>query len=141
MAFSPITPKLTVDGVLIRQNKILLIQRKNEPIGWALPGGLVDIGETVEQAVSREIHEETGLDIPSKLFQLVGVYSDPTRDPRGHNVSLAYYCFMFWNDTTSAGSDAKQAVWFDLQQLPMDIVFDHKQIIHDTIVKFNHTFK
>ena len=84
------SPKLTADGAIIKEGKILLIERKNEPFKgkWALPGGFVEYGEKVEDAVVREVSEETGLD--TKIIDIVGVYSDPTRDPRGHIVTVVY---------------------------------------------------
>ena len=87
-------PALTADCVVFGLDdedlKILLIQRGLEPFKgqWALPGGFVDVGETVEEAAVREMREETGLDV--QLERLVGVYSDPERDPRGHNVSVVF---------------------------------------------------
>ena len=87
----PKTPLLTTDCVICDQDgRVLLIRRKNEPFkgAYALPGGFVDIGETVEAACRREVLEEAGLTVGE--LQLVGVYSDPGRDPRGHTVSIAY---------------------------------------------------
>ncbi|MGI8650210.1 MAG: NUDIX domain-containing protein, partial [Rubrobacter sp.] len=84
---APETPKLTVDIVLPQSGGVVLIRRRNEPFEgqWCLPGGFVEVGESVEAAAVREMREETGLDV--KLERLVGVYSDPERDPRGHSVT------------------------------------------------------
>ena len=86
----PCTPLLTVDGVVVEDGAVLLIRRRNPPFAgqYALPGGFVDVGETVEAAVVREVQEETGL--ATAIERLLGVYSDPTRDPRGHTVSVTY---------------------------------------------------
>lgn len=123
----PDTPKLTVDAVIRTSKGIVLIRRKNKPYGWALPGGFVEIGETVEEAVQREALEETGLHI-SNLW-LLGVYSDPERDPRFHTVSVVY-------GATATGSprgadDAVEAVEFPDDGLPEPIVFDHRTIVCD----------
>jgi ADP-ribose pyrophosphatase YjhB (NUDIX family) len=105
----------------------LLISRKNYPFGYALPGGYVDYGESVEQAVIREMKEETNLEIVEpKLF---GVYSDPARDPRGHTVSVVFYAKTSANPV--AGDDAKDLGFFDLDNLPEPIVFDHLKILKD----------
>ena len=92
MAF-PFTPALVTDCVAFDpQRRVLLVRRKSAPFaGWyALPGGFVDIGETVEAACRREVQEETRLAVDAKQLRLVGIYSDPGRDPRGHSVSVAY---------------------------------------------------
>ena len=90
----PATPLLTVDAVILYNNKkdIVLIKRKNPPFknGYALPGGFVDVGETVEDACIREALEETNIKV--KIIKLIGVFSDPKRDPRGHTVSVAFLC-------------------------------------------------
>lgn len=86
----PTTPLLTVDAVIILNGKIVLVKRNNYPFKneFALPGGFVEVGETTEAAAIRESFEETGLSID--LIKLIGVYSDPSRDPRGHTVSVCY---------------------------------------------------
>lgn len=125
-------PKLTVDAIVRRGDEILLIERKNEPHGWALPGGFVDYGETVEHAASRELLEETG--IRASDMKMLGVYSDPERDKRGHTVSVVYYTDT--DQTPKAGDDAKNAAFFKIDELPADIVFDHRKIINDYLIKF-----
>lgn len=124
----PITPTLAVDALIIYKGKLVLVKRKNPPYKgqFALPGGSVEIGETVEEATIREAKEETDLDI--EILELLGVYSDPSRDPRGHTVSI---CFIAKGEgSLRAGSDADDIGLFDLDQLP-ELAFDHKKIIED----------
>lgn len=124
-------PALTVDAVLIENRRVLLIRRKNPPFQgkYALPGGFVEYGESTESAVLRELKEETGID--AKIIKLIGVYSDPERDPRGHTVSVAYLVKKISRDIR-AGDDAEQAKFFLLNNLP-ELAFDHKKIIIDAI--------
>ena len=127
----PETPLLATDCV-IRDNdgRIVLIRRQNDPFrgGYALPGGFVDIGETVEAACRREVLEETGLSVDT--LKLVGVYSDPRRDPRGHSVSVAFTTFLPGTARPLAGSDASAAMWVaDWRSL--DLAFDHAEIVAD----------
>ena len=132
------TPLLAADAVIITLDGIVLIQRANPPFAgrFALPGGFVEIGETVEAAAIREAREETGLDID--LLGLVGVYSDPERDPRGHVVSLAFLARGKGN--LLAGSDARAARIFPLEELP-PLAFDHDRIISDAKALFERLFK
>jgi len=124
-------PRLTVDMVVKKDDCILLIERKNEPHGWALPGGFVDYGEFVEDAAKRELLEETGIEAGE--IHLLGVYSDPARDKRGHTASVVYYTTA--KRDPIAGDDAKNAKFFTIRGLPDDIVFDHKKIINDYLIK------
>jgi 8-oxo-dGTP diphosphatase len=108
---------------------IVLIRRRYPPLGWALPGGFVDYGESVEEAARREALEETSLETDIK--GLLGVYSDPARDPRRHTIST-----VFWGRTNNpekikGGDDAGEAVFFPLDALPSPLVFDHARIIND----------
>ncbi|MBU7024599.1 MAG: NUDIX hydrolase [Theionarchaea archaeon] len=123
---------VTVDGVLIDGEKILLIRRGKNPFKgfWALPGGFVEYGETTEHAVVREVEEETGLHC--EIGGLVGVYSAPDRDPRGHTVSIAYVMSVREGEM-KAGDDAAGAQWHDLAELPEEIAFDHLSIIRDAL--------
>ena len=127
----PATPALTVDCVIQDpQGRVLLIRRKNEPFkgAYALPGGFVDIGETVEAGCRREVREETGLDV--RDLRLVGVYSDPSRDPRGHTVSTVYLATLPAAAEPVAGDDAATAEWVDdWRQTPL--AFDHAKILED----------
>ncbi|KAA0002406.1 MAG: NUDIX hydrolase [Thermoplasmata archaeon] len=129
-------PRLTVDGVIIKDKKILLIKRKNEPFKgkWALPGGFVEYGETVEDAVIREIKEETGLD--TKIEKLLGVYSDPVRDPRGHTISIVYLLSPK-KGVLKGSDDAMEAKFFDIENLP-PLAFDHEKIIKDAVYTSQH---
>ena len=122
-------PRLTVDGVVIKDTKILLIKRKNNPFKgkWALPGGFVDYGERVEDAVLREVKEETGLD--TTIESLLGIYSDPDRDPRGHTVSIVYLLSLK-GGTLRGGDDALLAKFFEIDTMP-SLAFDHKKIIKE----------
>ncbi len=122
-------PFPTVDVVLIRDREVLLIERINEPKGWALPGGFVDYGESAETAATRELAEETGL--TARSLELLGVYSEPGRDPRFHTLTVAYLGGA--DGTLAAGSDAGTARWFPLHALPDQIAFDHRQIIADAV--------
>lgn len=126
--FVPVTPLLTVDTVIIYMGKIVLIRRKNPPFQdhFALPGGFVDVGETVEAAAVREAKEETGLDV--EMIKLIGVYSDPARDPRGHTVSV---CFLgVGSGKLKAGSDALYTELFGINEIP-ELAFDHNKIIEN----------
>jgi 8-oxo-dGTP diphosphatase len=131
--FEPKTPYLAVDGVVRlwegeRFKGIVLVERRYEPLGYALPGGFVEVGETVEKAVLREVKEETGLD--AQIVKLLGVYSEPNRDPRFHVVSVVFVLDAYGEP--KGGDDAKKAVVFPIEDLPFDkIVFDHARILKD----------
>ncbi len=121
-------PKLAVDCIILLDGKVLVIHRRNPPHGWALPGGFVEYGETVEDAVRREMREETGLDL-DELRQL-RVYSDPARDPRGHVVSVVFAARGVGQP--EAGDDADRYRLIDLKDIPeSDLVFDHARILRD----------
>ncbi len=126
----PTTPLLAVDVIIEMVDRpdqpIVLIERRNEPYGWALPGGFVDVGETVEQAAVREMDEETGLKV--KLVRLLGVYSDPTRDPRGHTVSAVFVGEA--RGTPKAADDARNVACFAADAVP-PLAFDHGTILRD----------
>lgn len=132
------TPFLAVDGIvkLYDENEnfkgIVLIERVNKPVGIAIPGGFVDIGETVENAVVREMKEEISLDV--SIQSLLGVYSDPARDERFHTVSVVYICKAY--GTPKACDDAKEVFIYKKDEIPLEkLVFDHKQIILDFLEK------
>ncbi|HHJ16107.1 MAG TPA: NUDIX hydrolase [Gammaproteobacteria bacterium] len=126
----PVTPLLTVDIVIEMHDRpgrpIVLIERKYPPHGWALPGGFVDVGERLEQAAVREAREETALDV--RLLFLLGCYSDPERDARGHTVSAVYIATA--SGEPQAQDDAQNLALYDPAQCP-PLVFDHAQIIAD----------
>ena len=124
----PQTPSLTVDTVILFKNRLVLVKRKNSPYKgkFALPGGFVEIGESTEIAAAREAFEETGLSI--EIIKLIGVYSDPDRDPRGHIVSVSYLAKGFGE--LKSGSDADSVELFELDAIP-ELAFDHNKIINN----------
>ncbi len=127
-------PAVTVDIILLRNAcespQILLIQRLNPPFQnqWALPGGFVDMDETLEEAAIRELEEETG--IKGVLLSQFNAYSTVDRDPRGRTISMVFSGIAKKNDIPVAGDDAKKAQWYDIKTLP-DLAFDHAEIISD----------
>lgn len=129
MAFAfPATPALTVDCVVLdSHNRILLIRRGNPPFQgqYALPGGFVDVGETVDAACRRELKEETGIEVGA--LRLIGVYSDPSRDPRGHTCSVAFLAYA-GNAQPVAGDDASAAEWVENWRR-VSLAFDHATIL------------
>jgi 8-oxo-dGTP diphosphatase len=129
MSFPP-TPALTVDCVVFdAKGRVLLVRRKFPPFegGYALPGGFVEIGERVEEACRRELKEETGVEVGP--FQLIGVYSDPARDPRGHTCSVAYLAQVGSTEAT-AGDDAAAVEWVENWR-SVALAFDHAAILAD----------
>ncbi len=123
-------PVPTVDVVLYAPNRgVLLVERGSPPHGWALPGGFVDAGETVEQAAVREAREETGLEV--ELTGLLGVYSDPRRDPRQHTLSVVFLASALDLAKLKAGDDAARTEFFPREGLPQALAFDHAVILED----------
>lgn len=120
-------PFPTADVIIEVGDRIVLVRRRNPPEGWALPGGFVETGETVETAAVREAAEETGLKVT--LTALLGVYSDPSRDPRFHTVSTVYVGRA--EGVPRGGDDAAEARLFAEGDLPAPIAFDHGTILAD----------
>lgn len=119
-------PYLTVDIIIEVGERIVLIERGVEPRGWALPGGFVDYGETVETAAVREAKEETGLDV--ELVRQFHVYSDPARDPRQHTATVVFIAKA--EGEPKGGDDARRAAIFAKDNVP-PLVFDHAGILDD----------
>ena len=126
----PETPKLMVDVVIPSEQGVILVRRGSEPYEgqWALPGGFVEVGETVRQAAVREAAEETGLGV--EISRLVGVYSEPDRDPRGHNVSVAFLARVLSGQMQAASDAADVDV---LDPASVELAFDHARIISDAL--------
>ncbi|MCW8899479.1 MAG: NUDIX hydrolase [Gammaproteobacteria bacterium] len=136
--FRPLTPLIAADIIieLLDQPKrpIVLIERKNPPFGWAIPGGFVDVGERLETAAIREAKEEVCLQVTLKA--LLGMYSDPKRDERGHTVTAVYVAEA--KGMPQAADDAKNLAIFEMDKLPEELAFDHAQVIED-YKKFRET--
>ncbi len=125
-------PLPTVDIIIEYQDKIVLIERKNPPLGYALPGGFVEYAETLEETAIREAKEETGLLI--KDLQLLGCYSDPKRDPRFHTITTVFVAKGL--GTPKAGDDAKKVFLFSPEEIPWEkLCFDHEKILKDYLRK------
>ena len=135
---APTTPALTTDIIIELTDRpdlpIVLIRRRNPPHGWALPGGFVDVGESVEQAAVREAKEETALRVTLKT--LLGCYSDPARDPRGHTASVVYVAES--QGEPRAQDDAAGVALFSPEALPSPLAFDHARILRDYLVYRRH---
>lgn len=127
----PITPLIAADIIIELMHRpgrpIVLIERRYPPPGWAIPGGFVDVGESVEQAAIREAREETALDV--SLTGLLGVYSDPLRDARGHTVSVVYVAQA--SGEPRALDDAKALAVFSPEYPPENLAFDHALVLAD----------
>lgn len=124
-------PLPTTDAIIAGPDgRVVLILRKNEPKGWAIPGGFVDYGEEIGKACRREAKEETGLDV--ELVAQLFTYSDPRRDPRKHTLSTVYACRAKGGAELKAGDDAADARWFSEEGIPWDrLCFDHAEILRD----------
>jgi 8-oxo-dGTP diphosphatase len=123
----PVCPPIAADMIAEVGDRIVFIERKNFPPGWAFPGGFVEIGETVEQAAVREALEETSLEVEPRA--LLGVYSRPDRDPRGQTISVVYVGSA--KGTPKARDDAKEIGLFTLDAPPTPLAFDHAEILRD----------
>lgn len=128
-------PAPTADVVIVNPGEgIVLVERRFEPEGWALPGGFVEYGEAVETAAVREAKEETGLDV--RLEHLLGVYSDPSRDTRLHAISTVFVGVAENPGAIQGGDDAARAVFFPISALPRQLAFDHAAIIEDFLQRY-----
>jgi ADP-ribose pyrophosphatase YjhB (NUDIX family) len=123
----PDCPPIAADVIIEIGTKVVLIERRNFPFGWAIPGGFVEYGETVEQTAVREAREETSLEV--ELRALLGVYSKPDRDPRGQTVTVVYIGRASGNPR--AADDAQNVDLFDPDILPSSVAFDHRDILAD----------
>jgi len=123
----PQCPPIAADIITEIGDKIVLIERKNFPHGWAIPGGFVDFGETVEQAAMREAREEISLEV--EIRTLLGVYSRPDRDPRGQTITIVYVALA--SGEPRAADDAKTVALFDPRTPPSPLAFDHAEILAD----------
>jgi 8-oxo-dGTP diphosphatase len=123
-------PILCVDAITLVDNKVLMIKRKNDPFAgtYTLPGGYVDFGETTRDAIVREVKEETGLDV--KVIATLGMYDDPKRDPRAHNVSMVYICAFLGGTEKPNPDESEEVKWVPIDDLgKYTIGFDHLKMI------------
>lgn len=129
--YKPVTPLLAADTLIelidLPGRPFVLIERANPPYGWAVPGGFVDVGETLEAAAVREAQEEISLDI--RLLALLGIYSNPRRDPRNHTVTAVYVAEA--HGMPAAADDAKNCGIFTCDNLPAELAFDHALVLDD----------
>ena len=129
--YRPVTPLIAADIIIELvdhpERPIVLIERKNPPHGWAIPGGFMDVGERLEVAAIREAKEEVCLDVSLKA--LLGIYSDPKRDDRGHTVTAVYVAEA--RGKPQAADDAKNLAIFEMDKLPEQLAFDHMQVLED----------
>jgi 8-oxo-dGTP diphosphatase len=136
-------PAVTVDAVVIRKNisgpEVLLIQRANEPFKnmWALPGGFLDMNETLEEAIHRELEEETN--IKNLRLEQLHTFSALYRDPRGRTISTVFWGLLQDDQQAVAGDDASNADWFHLADLP-PLAFDHNEVIEKALWRLDEAY-
>lgn len=121
--------RVTTDALVRRGDQVLLVRRKYPPPGWALPGGFLELGESLEDAVLRELEEETGL--KGRILRQLHTYSDPARDPRGHTVTTVFLVAVHRSSKPRAADDAAGVSFFPLNRLPRPMAFDHGKIVRD----------
>lgn len=128
---------LSTDCVIVFDGKVLMLKRSISPYEsyWVLPGGHVESNEKVEDALKREVMEETNIRI-SDDFKIINVYSDPERDPRGRTISCAYFFKIFDIDSIELNNESDKFKFYDFNNLPEKVGFDHKKIIEDAYDKF-----
>lgn len=130
-------PTPAVDAIIAVEDGIILIERRFPPHGWALPGGFIEVGETVEAAVRREVMEETGLELSD--LELFGVYSDPDRDSRRHTISIVFTALG--HGIPRAGDDAGRIVVIPPRAIDRPLAFDHEQILSDYLRACNQKIR
>ncbi|RMF24907.1 MAG: NUDIX hydrolase [Deltaproteobacteria bacterium] len=123
----PPGPRPTADIIIETPGGIVLVERRFDPPGWAIPGGFIEVGETAEEAARREAKEETGLDV--RLVEQFHVYSDPARDPRGHTLTVVFIATA--EGEPRGGDDAARARVFREDALPSPLAFDHARVLAD----------
>ncbi len=129
-------PAVAVDAIVLKNKSILLIRRRKEPYKgfYALPGGFIECGESCEEAIKREVYEEVGINI--KILDLLGVYSNPERDPRGHVISICYVT-MYESGELKESEEAENIKFFNIEEaLNQKLAFDHKKILEDFVRKY-----
>ena len=127
-------PLICTDGVILHNEKVLLIKRSIKPFQgyWTIPGGHIDYGESSQEALIREIKEETNIDV--EIIRLIKLYDDPKRDPWGHIISIAYLCNPLNIDAEFIENEEVESIcWNDINKLPENIGFDHRIMINDAI--------
>lgn len=129
-------PTPTVDIIITNEKKqVVLIKRKNIPLGWAIPGGFAEYGETLYSAALREAEEETNLKV--EIYEQFHTYSNPARDPRQHTVTTVFLADCFDFSKLKGLDDAEHAEMFSFEDLPDNIAFDHRQILEEVFYYFN----
>lgn len=126
---------VTAEGSLKSKSNVLLIKRKNEPFKdcWALPGGFMEIDETLVECAKRELKEETGIDVDASKLHFKKILDKVDRDSRGRVISVVYMTHVSKQIKVKVGDDAKEYAWFDVNNLPDNIAFDHKELFNNVL--------